>query len=87
LESYLNLSAEALADQLASDIISYMAVYALANSCTYGAPSGGQTALADRLADSATFVIAADCTEVCADSVSVDDDTGGCSSSIETCNN
>lgn len=53
-----------------------MAFYALDQSCTFGTPSGGQTALAERLADSATLLIEADCTEVCADTVSVDDDTG-----------
>ena len=81
----MDLSADALADQLASDIIAYMAFYALDQTCTFGAPSGGQTALAERLADSATLLIDADCTEVCADTVSVNNPTGGCTSSIEIC--
>lgn len=62
-----------------------MAFYALDQGCTFGAPSGGQTALAERLAQSAFAGIDADCTEICVDSVNVTQGGGGCSSSIETC--
>lgn len=86
LATYLDLSAQAFSDQLASDIIAYMASYALSQSCTFGAPSGGQTALVTRLGDSADIVLGAECTETCTDVVGVAHH-GSCASSIETCCN
>lgn len=70
------MSADQVANQLASDTIVSMATYALVQGCTFGAPGVGQPTIAERLTDSATTVIAADCTEVCVENVTVTSSNG-----------